>query len=244
MSETASAIITLLVFVVLPIIAIVLTIQEKKLRSPFKYPYYAIGIDISNKRGPEIDDLLDTFLIEGGFDLIQEHQNKIEQWKLDCEQQIKAIEKVKLQELRKTQYQASIDDAKAYKFNLTRSQTRYKTINYERYPYKVDVTVDSFSYSYDYIQQRYNELKSIDFECTLRAYHCKNQRKLATRKVREEIMVRDNYTCQICGKYMPDEVGLQIDHIIPVSKGGKTIPSNLRVLCSKCNGSKSNKMPY
>ena len=41
---------------------------------------------------------------------------------------------------------------------------------------------------------------------------------------------------------VPDEVGLHIDHIIPVSKGGKTIKSNLRVLCSKCNGKKSNKL--
>ena len=55
-------------------------------------------------------------------------------------------------------------------------------------------------------------------------------------------MIRDDYTCQICVKYMPDEVGLQIDHIIPVSKGGKTIPSNLQTLCSKCNGKKANKL--
>ena len=49
------------------------------------------------------------------------------------------------------------------------------------------------------------------------------------------------YTCQMCGKYMPDEVGLHVDHIVSISKGGKTVPSNLQVLCSKCNGSKSNK---
>ena len=36
--------------------------------------------------------------------------------------------------------------------------------------------------------------------------------------------------------------GLHIDHIVPVSKGGKTVPSNLQVLCSKCNGNKSNKL--
>ena len=41
---------------------------------------------------------------------------------------------------------------------------------------------------------------------------------------------------------IPDEVGLEIDHIIPVSKGGKTTPDNLQVLCSKCNRRKSNKI--
>ena len=46
---------------------------------------------------------------------------------------------------------------------------------------------------------------------------------------------RDNYTCQKCGKYMPDEVGLHIDHIIPVKLGGKSVESNLQVLCDKCN---------
>ncbi len=42
-----------------------------------------------------------------------------------------------------------------------------------------------------------------------------------TSALREEIAKRDNYTCQICGKYMPDGVGLHIDHIVPIKKGGK-----------------------
>lgn len=43
---------------------------------------------------------------------------------------------------------------------------------------------------------------------------------------------------------MPDEVGLQVDYTIPIVKGGKTIASNLRVLCSKCNASKFDKIVY
>lgn len=76
----------------------------------------------------------------------------------------------------------------------------------------------------------------LDYSYTLNQYHARKQRSLMTKELRQQIMVRDNYTYQICGKHMSDEVGLQIDHIIPVSEGGKTVPSNLQVLCSKCNG--------
>lgn len=63
-----------------------------------------------------------------------------------------------------------------------------------------------------------------------------------TPELRRRIKIRDRYTCQECGKYMPDEVGLHIDHIIPVSKGGKTVESNLQVLCDKCNLRKNNRI--
>ncbi len=103
------------------------------------------------------------------------------------------------------------------------------------------VAIDGFGYSYDYFYNRYRALEEINFECTLNQYHNKNQRKLMTKTLRNKIMKTDNYTCQKCGKYMPDEIGLHIDHIIPISKGGKTVESNLQVLCSKCNGHKSNR---
>lgn len=92
------------------------------------------------------------------------------------------------------------------------------------------------------LQEIYDELKSIGFETTLKKYHSKNQRKLMTPALRRKIIERDNYTCQICGKYMPDEVGLHVDHIVPVAKGGKSVESNLQVLCSKCNGRKSDRV--
>lgn len=222
------------------IAGIVVALLYMILKSPFSYPYFIHEFDVSKKRNPQIGDWLDTFLISGGFEYIQSHQRKIEQWKQESCQK---IEHSLLKKYRKRQYERTLDDGRAFMFHFMRSQTRYRQRNYVKSSYKVNVRTNSFGYSYEYIQRRYNDLADIGFECTLREYHSKNQRKLATRKLREKIMQRDNYTCQICGKYMPDEVGLQVDHITPIAKGGKTVVSNLRVLCSKCNGSKHDKMP-
>ena len=47
------------------------------------------------------------------------------------------------------------------------------------------------------------------------------------------------YACAICGKKYPNRIMLQVDHIIPMNKGGKTKPDNLQILCRTCNGEKS-----
>ena len=72
----------------------------------------------------------------------------------------------------------------------------------------------------------------------------KEQRALMTTKMRQTIKERDNYTCCICGNSTQKEPNLllEIDHKIPVSKGGLTIECNLQTLCWKCNRSKSNKI--
>jgi 5-methylcytosine-specific restriction endonuclease McrA len=38
-----------------------------------------------------------------------------------------------------------------------------------------------------------------------------------------------------------DGVKLEVDHIKPISKGGKTVLNNLQTLCMDCNRGKSNK---
>lgn len=206
------------------------------LKSPFKYPYHTITFDVSGKRSPNVNDLIDNHLNIQGFKEFPQHYKSVEQWKKDCQERIK---KSKLKKLRTQQFERIIDDDHMFHFELIRKQTRYRQVNYVKSSYSVYVTIAQYAYNLKAIQQRYNALANIDFECTLSEYHSKDQRKRMTTTLREEIAIRDNYTCQICGKYMPDGVGLHIDHIVPIKKGGKSIPSNLQVLCSKCNGKKS-----
>lgn len=72
----------------------------------------------------------------------------------------------------------------------------------------------------------------------------KEQRLLMTKKLRDSIKTRDNYTCCLCGNsiYQEPNLLLEIDHIKPVSKGGMTEESNLQTLCWKCNRSKGDKI--
>ena len=102
----------------------------------------------------------------------------------------------------------------------------------------MDNVETTYRYSLQDLLEIDDELEEIDYETTRQKYYAKNQRKLMTKELRRRIIERDNYTCQNCGKYMPDEVGLHVDHIVSIKNGGKTVESNLQVLCDKCNLSK------
>ncbi|ELA08748.1 nuclease [Moraxella macacae 0408225] len=56
------------------------------------------------------------------------------------------------------------------------------------------------------------------------------------RKLRGEILARDNYTCQMCGR-----VGcrLELDHIVNIAVGGTNDPINLQALCHTCHTQKT-----
>lgn len=86
-------------------------------------------------------------------------------------------------------------------------------------------------------------IKLLESKLTASAF-AKEQRTLMTKKLREFIKKRDNYTCCNCGNsiYAEPNLLLEIDHIIPVSKGGCTEEKNLQTLCWKCNRSKSGKI--
>lgn len=51
---------------------------------------------------------------------------------------------------------------------------------------------------------------------------------------------RQKGICPLCGKHFEFEE-MQADHIIPWSKGGRTVPENCQMLCRDCNLKKSNR---
>lgn len=56
------------------------------------------------------------------------------------------------------------------------------------------------------------------------------------------VLARDNWTCCSCGRSSKEEgIILEVDHILPRSKGGSDEIRNLQSLCKKCNIGKSNK---
>ena len=56
-------------------------------------------------------------------------------------------------------------------------------------------------------------------------------------KLRFEVFKRDDFTCQYCGRKTP-EVILELEHIIPLSKGGTDELDNLTTSCFECNRGK------
>lgn len=58
------------------------------------------------------------------------------------------------------------------------------------------------------------------------------------KRLRFEILRRDNYACRYCGATAPD-VQLTVDHVVPVVLGGTDDPDNLVTACVDCNAGKS-----
>ena len=69
----------------------------------------------------------------------------------------------------------------------------------------------------------------------------KTKKRQISGKTRQNVLMRDNYTCQICGATVKDGAKLEIDHIKPFSKGGTDDENNLQVLCQQCNREKHNR---
>ena len=76
------------------------------------------------------------------------------------------------------------------------------------------------------------------------------RRRRHPRFSRQNVFIRDLYTCQYCNTPYTKS-NLTLDHVIPISKGGKTEWTNIVAACNPCNAAKADKtgirpkkMPY
>jgi hypothetical protein len=63
-----------------------------------------------------------------------------------------------------------------------------------------------------------------------------------SKRLRYEVLRRDDHTCRYCGAKAPD-VKLTVDHVLPVALGGSNDATNLVTACGDCNAGKSSSNP-
>lgn len=58
---------------------------------------------------------------------------------------------------------------------------------------------------------------------------------------REEIIKESGRICYICGKRIPDNIPITIDHVNPRSNGGTDSALNTKCACKRCNNDKKDR---
>ena len=119
--------------------------------------------------------------------------------------------------------------------------------------YLLELTIGHLNEILDNNQELYVARCEIKMIKPLKYHNKKSKSRKKTRKrtgipigLRKEVFKRDNYTCQHCGAKKGDvksdgqKVRLEVDHKMPVSKGGDDSLDNLQTLCFDCNRNKSN----
>ena len=154
----------------------------------------------------------------------------------------------------KAEYQQYLGDVPAYvmendepgfysRLGFTNIDESVLTVEY-KFSYTSGGGMAQRSFTVPMTEETIGELiKTLESKLTASAF-AKEQRNLMTKKLREFIKSRDNFTCCNCGNSTHKEPNLllEIDHIIPVAKGGQTVKENLQTLCWKCNRAKSDKI--
>jgi len=122
----------------------------------------------------------------------------------------------------------SVDEGKfgSYNFSSWEEVSLFRKATWDKY------------HNYDYLEHN-EKILGIPKIIRLTGY---GKVPVKIRLTRRNIIMRDNHTCQYCGKKKA-LADLNIDHIIPKAQGGKNTWENLACSCIKCNSHKRDRTP-
>lgn len=206
------------------------TVCDNARKQPFKYLCKYFDIKANEETLTKFEEVLNNFEAaeQGKIMLKQEREEILNNISNEIPLLIKHFSKKNLEK------------------HLGFTQIDFKTVYFPKYIFKyvssggnaslqceIVMDIDNLNKFINYLSENIKFKKSV-----------KGQRTLMTSSLRKQILARDGYVCQYCGASLQKEPNLllEVDHIIPVSKGGITTVDNLQTLCWRCNRKKGSKI--
>lgn len=93
---------------------------------------------------------------------------------------------------------------------------------------------------YKYLRNSGASWEAIDTADEAFKVYSKLRKRTVGPKLRFAVLERDGFKCRYCGRSAP-EFQIVVDHVIPFSKGGECVASNLVAACVECNIGKSDR---
>lgn len=197
---------------------------------PFKYLCKYFNIENDEYTLEKFEKVLNDFLaVEEGKELLEDEINRIKESILDDIPWV-----IRTFSMNKFMTKLGFEPIKLNTIYFPVYSFRYISPGGNKSErYDIELNIENLSNFIKYLSNLVTFRKSIA-----------GQRALMTPSLREKIKQRDDYTCQKCGISIEDEqhLLLEIDHIIPLSKGGMSTEENLQTLCWKCNREKGSKV--
>lgn len=206
------------------------TVCDNASKAPFKYICKYFGIKPDEDTLAQFETILNNFEAaeEGKHSLKKERESILASVSAEVPSLIKLLSKQKLEK------------------KLGFDTVDFKSLYFPKYVFMYTSSGGNASTQCDITMDIENLNKFVVYLSELVKFRnsAAGQRALMTSKLRNSIKTRDNFTCRKCGVSVAQEphLLLEIDHIVPVSKGGLTTEENLQTLCWRCNRSKGAKI--
>ena len=206
------------------------TVCDNSRKEPMKYVCKYFNFKADNETLSQFEDMLNNFSAaeEGRSSLLAEKKDLLNGLYEEIPYLIKTFSKERFEkELGFEDIDLSDTHYPKFIFRYVSSGGNASTENV------ITMDISNLNAMVNYLDSRIKWSKSVA-----------GQRALMTSSLRRSILERDGHTCKQCGASLSTEphLLLEVDHIVPVSKGGLTRADNLQTLCWRCNRSKGAKL--